>query len=42
MMKPNCAWGDDVQVYVWLQDQNFGAGKSVRCAAEDKMPPSDL
>lgn len=28
MMKPNCAWADHVQVYLWLQDQDFGADKS--------------
>lgn len=20
MMKPGCAWGDDLQVYLWLQE----------------------
>lgn len=32
MMKPDCAWGDDIQVYLWLQDQNFGTGKSEMCS----------
>lgn len=41
-MKPFCAWGDDVQVYLWLQGENFEAGNSMRCAAEDKVLLSDL
>lgn len=30
MIKSNCAWGDDIQVYLWLQNQNLGACRSMR------------